>query len=204
MIKKVGKISAITGFPSQTDVDSRWIGREESSGGNWIFGAPLSRRQQWDRVGSIKKKKKKKDTSVERGYVAESTRTWSSEEKTIPLRRLHLGGREPGPESRRRHNRFPRCSPAFSEKIEPVCKTKKALPTKKGGGGGGPRDAPPRSFSIPLPRIAAKTHGNRSDSKRPGIRCASNEKASNVAKILTSSSSSFLSFSLRVCLLKRE
>lgn len=143
MIKKVGKISAITGFPSQTDVDSRWTGRErgESLGGNWIFGAPLSRRQQWDRVGSIKKKKKKKDTSVERGYVAESTRTWSSEEKTIPLRRLHLGGREPGPESRRRHNRFPRCSPAFSEKIEPVCKTKKALPTKKGGGGPAGRPA---------------------------------------------------------------
>lgn len=139
LIKKVGKISAITGFPSQTDVDSRWSG-EGSSGGNWIFGAPLSRRQQWDRVGSIKKKKKK-DTSVERGYVAESTRTWSSEEKTIPLRRLHLGGREPGPESRRRHNRFPRCSPAFSEKIEPVCKTKKALPTKKGGGGPAGRPA---------------------------------------------------------------
>lgn len=30
--------------------------------------------QQWDRVGSIKRK----DTFVERGYVAESTRTWSS------------------------------------------------------------------------------------------------------------------------------
>lgn len=30
--------------------------------------------------------------------------------------------------SRRRYNRFPWCSPAFWEKIEPVCKTKKALP----------------------------------------------------------------------------
>lgn len=30
--------------------------------------------------------------------------------------------------SRRRYNRFSWCSPAFWEKIEPVCKTKKALP----------------------------------------------------------------------------
>lgn len=35
--------------------------------------------------------------------------------------------------SRRRYNRFPRwCSPAFWEKIEPVCKTKKALPATRG------------------------------------------------------------------------
>lgn len=34
--------------------------------------------------------------------------------------------------SRRRYNRFPWCSPAFWEKIEPVCKTKKALPAIRG------------------------------------------------------------------------
>lgn len=34
--------------------------------------------------------------------------------------------------SRRRYNRFPWCSPAFWEKIEPVCKTKKALPASRG------------------------------------------------------------------------